>query len=163
MSLLRCEYWLLTWKFCSNYSVGLQYRVPCAPPSFGTTFLLLQRGVVVTLQRNILFQGAKTAGALRTPLFLIRFWKGNFFGDPCALFSLDTLCVLNHWRGYDNLHGQAPLLVFHWEQDVRMPSHRSLPHPHYYSCSLRNSSAHHFFSSSALAMCRWASPPSPSC
>ena len=29
-----------------------------------------------------------------TPLLLIRFWKGNFFGDPCALFSLDTLCVL---------------------------------------------------------------------
>ena len=38
MSLLRCGYWLLTWKFCSNYSVGLQYRVPCAPPSFRTTW-----------------------------------------------------------------------------------------------------------------------------
>ena len=29
-----------------------------------------------------------------TSLPLIRFWIGNFFGDPCALFSLDTLCVL---------------------------------------------------------------------
>ena len=29
-----------------------------------------------------------------TSLPLIRFWIGNFFGDPGALFSLDTLCVL---------------------------------------------------------------------
>ena len=29
-----------------------------------------------------------------TSFLLIRFWKGNFFGDPCGLFSLDTLCVL---------------------------------------------------------------------